>query len=95
MKVQQIIVRMVRSLVVDRFLEWGVVDAKGQVGGIVVFWDKRVLELLEMEIGAFSMSCRFRNCEGGFEWMFSKVYGLVLAEEREDFWVELSAIRGF
>ncbi|RVW97073.1 hypothetical protein CK203_030047 [Vitis vinifera] len=46
-----------------------------------------------MEIGAFSMSCRFRNCEGGFEWMFSRVYGPVLAEEREDFWVELSAIR--
>ena len=85
-KVQQITSRMVRSLGVGRCLDWGVVDARGQAGGIVVFWIKRVLELLEMEVGAFSMSCRFRNCEGSFVWIFSGVYGLVLSEEREDFW---------
>ncbi|RVW68261.1 putative ribonuclease H protein [Vitis vinifera] len=77
---------MVRSLGVGRCLDWGVVDARGQAGGIVVFWIKRVLELLEMEVGAFSMSCRFRNCEGSFVWIFSGVYGLVLSKEREDFW---------
>ena len=54
-----------------------------------------MLELLEMEIGAFSVSCHFRNCESGFECMFSGVYGPMLVVEREDFWAELSAIRGF
>ena len=26
-------------------------NARGQAGGTVVFWDKRVLELLEMKVG--------------------------------------------
>ena len=69
-------------------------NARGQAGGTVVFWDKRVLELLEMKVGAFLVLCRFRNCEGNFVWMFSGVYGPVLAENREDFWAELDAIRG-
>ena len=60
----------------------------------MVFWDKWVLELLEMEVGAFSISCQFRNCEGSFVWMFLGVYRHVLVEEKEDFWIELSAIRG-
>ena len=69
-------------------------DARGQARGIVVFWDKRVLELLEMEVGAFLVSCRFINCEGGFVWMFSHVYRSILIEEREDFWAELGVIMG-
>ena len=69
-------------------------NTRGQAGGIVVFWDEWVLELLEIEVGAFSMLCRFRNCEGSFVWMFLGVYGPILVKEREDFWVELGAIRG-
>ena len=53
-----------------RCLDWGAVDTRGQAGGIVVFWDKQVFELLEMEVGAFLVLCHFRNCEGGFVWMF-------------------------
>ena len=63
-------------------------------GGIVVFWDNRVLKLIKMELRAFSISCHFRNYVDNFVWMFSRVYVPILAEEREDFWVELSAIRG-
>ena len=47
-----------------------------------------------MDLGAFLVSCRFRNCEDNFVWMFTGVYGPILVEEREDFWDELSAIRG-
>lgn len=45
-----------------------------------------------MEVGPFSVSCRFRNCKGNFVWMFSGVYKPVLAKERKDFWAELSVI---
>ena len=75
-------------------LDWGAMDARGQAGGIVVFWNKWVFEVLEMEVGAFSVSCRFRNCEGSYVWMFSGVYRSILTEEMEDFWAELGAIRG-
>ena len=62
-KVQEMSFQVVRSLGVGRFLEWGAMEARGSVGGIVVFWDNRMLELLEMEMGAFSVSCCPRSYE--------------------------------
>ena len=76
---------LVRSLGVGRFLEWGAVDSRGAAGGIVVFWDNRVLELVELEKGVFSISCHFKNCEDDFIWTFTWVYGLTLRRDRECF----------
>ena len=59
----------------------------------MVFWDKRSLELVDLEVGLFSVLCRFKNVEDGFLWNFPKVYGLVLSSIREDFWDELGATR--
>ena len=42
---------MVKSFEVGRCLEWGA------AGGGVVFWDNRVLQLVEMEVGKFIVSC--------------------------------------
>ncbi|RVW25093.1 hypothetical protein CK203_113755 [Vitis vinifera] len=39
---------LIRSLGVGRFLDWGTVDSRGSAGGIVVFWDNRVLDLTEV-----------------------------------------------
>ncbi|RVW70775.1 Elongation factor 1-gamma [Vitis vinifera] len=61
---------------------------------VVVFWDNRVLELMGLEVGLFSISCRFKNVEDGFRWTFSGVYGPTLKRYREEFWEELGAIRG-
>ena len=62
--------------------------------GVLVFWDSRVLELIEMGIGNFLVSCRFKNVEDGFCWVFTRVYGPVVGRFREDFWEELGTIRG-
>lgn len=53
-----------------------------------------MLELIDTEVGAFSVSYHFRNCEDNFSCLFTGVYGLVLNEERENFWNELGDIRG-
>ena len=53
-----------------------------------------MLQLVEMEVGKFIVSCRFKNCENGFYWCFSGVYGPIVKVEREDFWSELGAIIG-
>ncbi|RVX12604.1 Transposon TX1 uncharacterized 149 kDa protein [Vitis vinifera] len=37
---------------------------------------------------------KIQNCEDGFCWLFSGVYGPSLMKEREDFWAELGAVRG-
>ncbi|RVX14297.1 hypothetical protein CK203_017278 [Vitis vinifera] len=71
----------------------GSLNARVQLG-VVVFWDNRVLELVGMEVGLFSISCRFKNCEDGFRWIFSGVYGPTMKRYRELFWEELGAIRG-
>ena len=51
----------------------------------MICWDKRTLEVIEMEVGNFSISCRLRNVEDGLVWMFI---------EREWMWEEIGAIRG-
>ena len=60
-------------------------EAEGAAGGILIFWDKRVIELVGMEVGFFSISCGFRNCANEFQWMFSSVYGPIVNEKREYF----------
>ena len=69
-------------------------DASGSMGGILICWDKRTLEVLYLEVGQYSVSCRFRNVEDGFVWIFTGVYGPFIREERECLWEELGAIRG-
>ena len=93
-KIQEMSQGVIHSLGVGRFLGWGAVDARGAAGGVVVFWDKRVLELVGLEVGIFSISCRFKNCEDGFMWFFTGVYGPTMKRYREPFWEELGAIRG-
>ena len=65
-KMTEMSLGVVWSLGVERFLEWGALDARGVAGGVVVFWDNRVLELIGLEVGLFSISCRFKNVEDGF-----------------------------
>ena len=42
---------LVSSMGDVRFLQWGAVDALGAKGGILLFWDKRVLEMTDMVFG--------------------------------------------
>ena len=64
------------------------------MGGLLICWDKRSLEILDWEEGQFSLSCRFRNVEDGVVWVFTGVYGPFTKEERECLWEEIGAIRG-
>ncbi|RVW23995.1 hypothetical protein CK203_092093 [Vitis vinifera] len=93
-KIQEMSQEVIHSLGVGRFLGWGAVDARGAAVGVVVFWDKRVLELVGLEVGIFSISCRFKNCEDGFMWFFTGVYGPTMKRFKESFWEVLGAIRG-
>ena len=93
-KIQAMTEGLVRSLGTGRFLNWGTLDAQGSAGGILICWDKRTLEVMEMEVGSFSISCRMRNVEDGLVWMFTGVYGPFSREEREWMWEEIGAIRG-
>ena len=85
---------MIQSLGGVWCTEWRALNARGTVGGIVVFWNSKVLHLVKVEEGSFSVSCRFRNCDDNLLWCFTRVYGSTSKKEREGLWIELGAIRG-
>ncbi|KAJ9701144.1 hypothetical protein PVL29_006475 [Vitis rotundifolia] len=93
-KMKEMSDRIVRSLGIGRNLGWASLYARGSAGGVLVMWDKRVLEGLEVEVGSFSISCRFRNCEEGSVWVFSGLYGPTKGRERRELWEELAAVKG-
>ena len=93
-KVQNMTLRMARSLGAGRFSDWVSVDASGSAGGILLLWDKRILEVSETVCRIFTASCSFRNVEDSFQWIFIGVYGPVLANLKEDLWEELGSVRG-
>ena len=93
-KIQELTVAVVRSLGVGRLSEWRAVEAEGIAGGTLVFWDTRKMELVESEIGHFSVTCMFKNVEDGFWWAFTGVYGPVKRNKREMFWEEMGALKG-
>ncbi|RVW34020.1 hypothetical protein CK203_091994 [Vitis vinifera] len=72
--------RVVRSLGTGRFLEWKVLNACGSAGGILICWDKRVLELLEWEVGVAVGRSRGnqRNLEG--PWCLGGDFNITLAQ---------------
>ena len=83
-KVKEMSVQMVNCVGVGRFLNWASVDARGAAGGLLLFWDNRVLEKLEVESGGYSISVCFRYRADGFTWIFSGVYESVIGSEKED-----------
>ena len=93
-KIKEMTIGLVRSLGVGRHLDWSAVNSRGVARGIMVFWDNRVFDLVDLEKGEYSISCCFKNCEDGVLWEFTSVYGLVCRRKIEDFWEELGAIRG-
>ena len=94
-KIQKMTTVVARSLGVGRNYHWRALDAEGTAGGILLFWDKKIMELVDSEIGLFSISCLFKMVEGGVIWMFSGVYGPVERNLKEIFWEELGSIRGW
>ena len=49
--------------------------ANGTAGGILVLWDRRVVQKRGFWRGSHSVSCHFQNVEDGFDWLFIGVYG--------------------
>ena len=94
-KIQEMNVAVVRTLGVGRLIDWRALNAEGSAGGILLFWDKRRMKLVDSEIGLFTISCLFKMVEGGFLWTFSGVYGPVERRLKEAFWEELGSIRGW
>ena len=75
-KVFSIDVAFVRSLWGSPFIDWVVLDAVQTLGGVLLIWDKRVIEKLDVIVGKFSISVLLRRVVDDFVWACTGVYGL-------------------
>ena len=85
--------KIIRSLWGNMYVGWEVLNAVNTAGGILLMWDKRILEKIDSLVGSFTVSCQWKCLEDGFTWIGSGVYGPNLKGVRSYFWDELNLIR--
>lgn len=73
-------------------MDWPALDADQTAGGVLIMWDRRVLENLEVLVGSFLVSVQWKDVEDGFIWACSGVYGPNDNNLRGDLWDELVGI---
>lgn len=47
----------------------------GTSGGILLIWDRRLMEKIEECVDNFLVACKFISVNDQFEWAFASVYG--------------------
>ena len=57
------------------YVDWVALDADQTAGGVLMMWDRRALEKLEVMVCQFFVSVRWQGLEDGFIWACSMVYG--------------------
>ncbi|KAL4625272.1 hypothetical protein ACB092_05G013600 [Castanea dentata] len=92
-KVSSIDGAFVRSLWGSPYTDWAVLDAVQSSGGVLLIWDKRVVEKLDVIVGQFSVSVLLRGVVDDFVWACSGVYGPNDNGQRPNLWGELSQVR--
>ena len=83
---------LVRSLWGSPFVDWVVLDAIQTSRGVLLLWDKRVVEKVDVSIGLFSVSVLLRGVVDGFEWVYIGLYGPNADHYRAALWEELSRV---
>ena len=61
----------------------------GTVGGVLLLWDKRILEKLDCVVSNFSVSCLWRGVSDGLVWVGMGLYWPTDDRVWHDLWDEL------
>jgi hypothetical protein len=83
---------IVRSLWGCLFADWCYLPSRGAAGGILLMWDRRVVEKVEVYVGEFVVACSFKNVVDAFSWAFAGVYGPHNISSRRLLWEELAGL---
>jgi hypothetical protein len=92
-KLDKVDERVIHSIWGNRFTGWEVLNADNTAGGVLLLWDKRVVDRVNSIVGRFSVSCHWKSLVDGFEWVGTGVYGPNRDDSRSELWAELSEIR--
>ena len=74
-------------------MDWVALDAVQMASGVLIMWDRRVLEKVEVLVGSFSVSVQWKGVEDNFTWACSGVYGPNDNNLKSDLWDELVGIQ--
>jgi hypothetical protein len=91
-KIQVVTRELVQSLWSGAQVDWCYLGAQGASGGILIMWDRRVVEKVEECVGCFTAACSFRSMCDDFNWAFAGVYGPNRDNDRLMLWEELSGL---
>lgn len=91
-KVQGLSKSFVQILWGCNHVDWCCLDSCGASGGILIMWDKRVVEKIDVCVGNFTLAISFRNVVDRFVWAFAGVYGPNSDSDRRLLWDELAGI---
>ena len=80
--------RVIHNIWGNRFAGWEVLNAVNTAGGVLLLWDKRVVDRVDSKV-----SCRWKSLVDGFEWVGTGVYDPNRDDSRSELWAELSEIR--
>jgi len=50
-------------------------DSRGALGGVLIMWDRRVVEKVDECVGEFTLVVTFQNVDDHLTWAFAGVYG--------------------
>jgi len=73
-------------------VDWCYMGANGASGGVLLMWDRRVVEKVEDCVGRYTVACSLRNTDDNAVWAFGGVYGQNDDKDRRDLWVELAGL---
>ena len=92
-KLSAIDLGVVRSLWSNPYVDWVALNAVNTAGGVLLMWDKRVLDVMDSIVGSFSVSCCWKGITDGFVWACSGIYGPHSDGVRASLWGELADVR--
>jgi exonuclease III len=91
-KVQLVTRELVQSLWGFVHVDWCSLGAQGASSGILLMWDRRVVEKVEDWVGCFTVACSFCSISDDFKWAFAGVYGPNSDNDRLMLWEKLSGL---
>ena len=91
-KLESISSIMVRSLLGCLHTDWCYVPSNGTSGGILLMWDRRTVEKIEVCTVEFVAAASFRSVDDDFVWAFMGVYDPNIDLDRKFLWEELASL---